>query len=377
MNAPDGRGVPATACRWAVAGCGWVARDHFLPGLLAAADGRSGGAVPRLVAVTDADPAAAARLAARVPGARTAADLAALLAVHRPDAVYVATPNHAHRPAVAAAAAAGAAVLCEKPLAADLADAERLVAACHRAGVLAATAYDQRFHPAHRAVREVTASGALGTVTAVRLTYCCWLPPAWSPDGRPYDNWRADPARAGGGAALDLAPHGLDLVGVLLGGDDVTELTALAQHRVHPYRVDDGAVLAGRTGDGVLVCLHVAYNTPGTLPRRRLETVGTLGQLTAVDTLGQDAGGRLWFTDARTARRVPVPFDTGTSPFAVQVREFSAAVAAVGAGRPVGRAWPWPLHRDLALHRLLLEALSHARPAPPPPVPSTVEEGRR
>ncbi|MDN3267126.1 Gfo/Idh/MocA family oxidoreductase [Streptomyces sp. MA15] len=375
MNTSDGRAVPATVCRWAVAGCGWVARDHFLPGLLAAAGSRAGGAVPRLVAVTDADPAAAARLAARVPGARTATDLPALLAVHRPDAVYVATPNHAHRPAVTAAAAAGAAVLCEKPLAAGLADAERLVAACHRAGVLAATAYDQRFHPAHRAVREVTASGALGTITAVRITYCCWLPPTWSPDGRPYDNWRADPARAGGGAALDLAPHGLDLVGVLLGGDDVTELTALVQHRVHPYPVDDGAVLAGRTGGGVLVCLHVAYNTPDTLPRRRLEVVGTRGQLTAVDTLGQDAGGRLWLTDAHTTRRVPVPFDTGTSPFAAQVREFSAA--AVSAGRPVGRAWPWPLHRDLALHRLLLEALSPARPAPQPPVPSTVEEGRR
>ncbi|MFF9203860.1 Gfo/Idh/MocA family protein [Streptomyces sp. NPDC014986] len=377
MNAADRRAATATGCRWAVAGCGWVARDHFLPGLLAAAAGRAGGAAPRLVAVTDADPAAAARLAVRAHGARTAADLTALLAVHRPDAVYVATPNHAHRSATAAAAAAGAAVLCEKPLAADLADAERLVAACHRTGVLAATAYDQRFHPAHRAVREVVASGALGTVTAVRITYCCWLPPAWSPDGRPYDNWRADPVRAGGGAALDLAPHGLDLVGVLLGGDDLAELTALVQHRVHPYPVDDGAVLAGRTGGGVLVCLHVAYNTPDTLPRRRLEVVGTRGQLTALDTLGQDAGGELWLTGAHTARRAPVPFDTGTSPFAAQVREFSSATLAVRAGRPAHRAWPWSLHRDLALHRLLLEALSRARPAPPPPDPSTVEEGRR
>ncbi|MFD7709773.1 Gfo/Idh/MocA family protein [Streptomyces sp. NPDC059785] len=447
MNAnEDGRATPAAApvaagCRWAVAGCGWVARDHFLPGLLAAAEtateqeagnrsgpgSRSGNgsgtkpgsrpasasgdatasrvrdapprlvAPPRLIAVTDTDPAAADRLAARAPGARTVADLATLLAVHRPDALYVATPNHAHRPAVALAAAAGTAVLCEKPLAAGLADAERLVAACGRAGILAATAYDQRFHPAHRAVREMVAAGALGTVTAVRLTYCCWLPPAWSPDGRPYDNWRADPVRAGGGAALDLAPHGLDLVGVLLGGDDVTELTALVQHRAHPYPVDDGAVLAGRTGDGVLVSLHVAYNTPDALPRRRLEVVGTLGQLTALDTLGQDAGGTLWLTDARTAHRTPVPFDTRTSPFAVQVREFSAAALAVRAGRPAGRAWPWPLRRDLALHRLLLDALARVRdapsphpsarraPAPPPsgsfpsalPVPSTVEEGRR
>ncbi|MGK5445937.1 Gfo/Idh/MocA family protein [Streptomyces radiopugnans] len=384
MNADTA--AAATTCRWAIAGCGWVARDHFLPGLLEAARQRPATAVPSLVAVTDTDPVAAARLAARAPGVRAVPRLADLLADHRPDAVYVATPNHAHRPVAEAAAAAGAAVLCEKPLAADLADAERLVAACERAGVPAATAYDQRFHPAHQAARDVVASGGLGTVTAVRITYCCWLPPAWSPDGGHCDNWRADPARAGGGALIDLAPHGLDLVGVLLGGDDVTQLAALVQHRVHPYRVDDGAVLAGRTDGGVLVCLHVAYNTPDVLPRRRLEIVGTRGLLTATDTLGQDAGGAVWLTGADTARRVPVAFDAGASPFGGQVRRFSAAVAAARAGTARERVWPWPLRRDLALHRLLLEALARADGATPevPPslpaagrIPFTTEEGRR
>ncbi|MDO0929377.1 hypothetical protein QQY24_29680 [Streptomyces sp. TG1A-8] len=73
-----------------------------------------------------------------------------------------------------------------------------------------------------------------------------------------------------------------------------------------------------------------------------------------------------------------MPFATGTSPFAVQVGEFSSAAVAVRAGCPVRRAWPWPLHRDLALHRLLLEALSRAPAAPvPAPLPSTAEEGRR
>ncbi|MBN3932906.1 Gfo/Idh/MocA family oxidoreductase [Streptomyces verrucosisporus] len=384
MNADTA--AAATTCRWAIAGCGWVARDHFLPGLLEAARQQPATAVPRLVAVTDADPVAATRLAARTPGVRAVPRLADLLADHRPDAVYVATPNHAHRPVAEAAAAAGAAVLCEKPLAAGLADAERLVAACERAGVPAATAYDQRFHPAHQAARDVVASGGLGTVTAVRITYCCWLPPAWSPDGGHCDNWRSDPARAGGGALIDLAPHGLDLVGVLLGGDDVTRLAALVQHRVHPYRVDDGAVLAGRTDGGVLVCLHVAYNTPDALPRRRLEIVGTRGLLTATDTLGQDAGGAVWLTGANTARRVPVAFDAGASPFAGQVRGFSAAVAAARAGTARERVWPWPLRRDLALHRLLLEALARADGATaevPPSLPaagrtpSTTEEGRR
>src|SRR3712207_7990089 len=63
-------------------------------------------------------------------------------------------------------------------------------------------------------------------------------PGDWTPDGRPHDNWRVDPARPGGGAAIDLAPHGLDLVGTLL-GEDVTTLSALLQTRGHDYRSEE------------------------------------------------------------------------------------------------------------------------------------------
>ncbi len=127
---------------WGVAGCGWVARDHALPGLLAAgAD---------VVALHDRSPAAMARMP--VAAARCT-DVEEFLATPGLSAVYVATPNAAHRPLVEAAAAAGTAVLCEKPLAADLPDAEALVKACDAAGVLLGTAYDQRWHPAHVRLR--------------------------------------------------------------------------------------------------------------------------------------------------------------------------------------------------------------------------------
>ena len=347
---------------WGVAGCGWVARDHALPALLATAGAR-------VVALHDRDPAALARVDA---DAAATADLDAFLATPGLDAVYVAVPNAAHRAVVEAAAAAGKAVLCEKPLAADVADAEALVAAAGRAGVLLGTAFDQRWHPAHVRLRELLPE--LGTVTAVRVVYCCWLPADWTPDGHPHDNWRVDPVRAGGGAAIDLAPHGLDLAGVLL-GEDVVELTATLQTRVHGYGVDDGALLAGRTAGGVLVDLHVAYNTPDALPRRRLEVVGTRGLAVAVDTMGQTAGGTL------TLHRpdpVDVPFGD-QAPFAAQFAAFTAAVAGTA-------AWPYPPTRDLALHRLLVDALHRASPSAdccptcrptPAPTAGTGSAGRR
>jgi 1,5-anhydro-D-fructose reductase (1,5-anhydro-D-mannitol-forming) len=319
---------------WGVAGCGWVARDHALPGLLAAG--------AEVVALHDRSPEAMARMP--VEAARCT-DLDAFLATPGLHAVYVATPNASHRPVVEAAAAAGKAVLCEKPLAADLPDADELVKACDAAGVLLGTAYDQRWHPAHVRLRERLPE--LGTVTAVRIVYCCWLPADWSPDGRPHDNWRADPAVAGGGAGLDLAPHGLDLVGTLL-GEDVLDLHALVQTRVQDYPVDDGALLHGRTAGGVLVDLHVAYNTPDALPRRRLEVVGTRGMAVAVDTLGQTAGGTLTIHGPEPR---DVPFGRA-SPFEAQFRAFSAAVDGDRT------AWPYDAERDLRLHRLLLEALS-------------------
>lgn len=318
---------------WAVAGCGWVARDHALPGLLAAgAD---------VVALHDRSAEAMERMP--VDAVRTTS-VDELLAVPGVDAVYVATPNAAHRPLVEAAAAAGKAVLCEKPLAADVADAEAMVTACEAAGVLLGTAYDQRWHPAHARLRELLPQ--LGTVTAARIVYCCWLPADWTPDGLPHDNWRADAAVAGGGAAIDLAPHGLDLLGALL-GEDVVELHALLQAKVQDYAVDDGALLHGRTGSGTLVDLHVAYNTPDALPRRRLEVVGTRGMAVAVDTMGQTAGGSLTLL---TPDPVDVPFGDA-SPFEAQFRAFSAAV---DGDRD---AWPYDAERDLRLHRLLLEAL--------------------
>ena len=325
---------------WGIVGYGWVARDFMAPAIRAAGD--------RLVAVCDPSPAA--RAAAE--DARGTDDLAEFLADPAVEAVYVATPNHLHRRAVEAAAATGKAILCEKPMAATLADAEAMAAAVRRHGAFYGTAFDQRHHPAHRVMRDLVRAGRLGTVTALRIVYACWLDRHFAPSPG-HDNWRVDRARAGGGALIDLAPHGLDLAGFLL-DDPLVEVAALAQGRVHDYAtrgagVDDGAVLVARSASGVLANLHVAYNHPDALPRRRLEVVGTEGLLVAEDTMGQDAGGRVALTrlDGRVDR---VPFDETASPFLEQVRAFGAAL------RDPTLREAWSIERDIATMRLVAQA---------------------
>ncbi|MBB5692324.1 Gfo/Idh/MocA family protein [Muricoccus pecuniae] len=331
--------LPARGINWGIVGYGWVARDYAAPAILAA--GHS------LHAVCDPTPAAQAAARALAPAAAIHGELAPLLADPALDAIYVATPNHLHRAAVEAAAAAGKAVLCEKPMAATLADAEAMAASVARGGILYGTAFDQRHHPAHAAIREAVSGGLIGTPTAIRIAYACWLGPAWSVTGE-GDNWRADPARAGGGALMDLAPHGLDLAEYLL-GERIEEIAALTQRRVQDYTVDDGALLIGRTTGGVLVQLHVAYNCPDALPRRRLEVLGAAGQILAENTMGQDPGGRVTHTDAAgQSRPLPVP-DENASPFARQMAAFARALS-------TGDRTTFSAERDLHTMRLLHRA---------------------
>ncbi|MGU3540205.1 Gfo/Idh/MocA family protein [Methylobacterium sp. A54F] len=328
---------------WGIVGYGWVARDYMAPGIRAAGH--------RLAAICD--PGAGARAAAEREGARAYAELPAFLADPEVEAVYVATPNHLHRGAVEALARSGKAVLCEKPMAASLADAEAIAAAVRAGGIFYGTAFDQRHHPAHRAMREAIRAGRLGTVTTLRIVYACWLDRAWTSVAGEA-NWRIDPAQAGGGALMDLAPHGLDLTDFLL-DESIADITALTQARAQDYdAVDDGALLIGRTPSGILASLHVAYNCPDALPRRRLEVLGTRGLLTATDTMGQTAGGRLTFTDAETGAAEPIPFDGDASPFLEQVRAFGAAL------RDPAERDAYSAERDLHTMRLIARAYEQA-----------------
>ena len=310
---------------WGIAGCGWIARDHVAPAM---AD------VGALLS-----PVAADRDAMPVRPAVSTDDLGTFLAAPI-DAVYVATPNDAHRPLVEACAAAGLPVLCEKPMATTSADAEAMVEACAHAGVPYATAHNQRWHPAHARLRELVAGGALGTVRQARIHYACTAPAWWG-----ADDWHWDRERAGGGALFDLAPHGLDLVVTLLDAE-LEEVTAMAQG---DGPVEEGAILLARYAGDVLLTLQVSYACPETLPRRRLELVGSGGMVVAENTMGQTPGGTLTLIDAEDGVPRDVDFDRTGDPFALQIAAFERLVR--------GEApWPWPVARDLSVMAALERA---------------------
>ena len=333
----------AATVRWGLIGCGWLARDYTAPAIHAAANAR-------LVAAFDPRPGAAEACGPL----RVAASIEALLDDPDVDAVYIATPNYLHAPQAVAALEAGKHVLCEKPTALNAALAQDIADAAEAAGSagperLAATAYDQRFHGAHLALSDLIRRGELGQVTTVRIRYACWTGADWAPPGDDaHDNWRVDPERAGGGAMIDLAPHGLDLFQTLI--DDIVDpdnARCLMQRRVHTgVDVDDGAAIIARSRRGVLLDHSVSYNCPEAFPRRELEVVGTLGRAYAHNTMGQTPGGTLTLMDAEGRERAIDFRAADQSPFLNQIVAFSDAVLG-------SLPWRFPFARDVRTMQVL------------------------
>jgi UDP-N-acetyl-2-amino-2-deoxyglucuronate dehydrogenase len=196
--------------RAAIIGCGDVSVIHREA--IGAIDGIE------LVGVCDTDPArlADASAAAGVPGY---ASVAALLDAGVADVVHVTTPHDQHVTPTLACLAAGVHVIQEKPLAAHLADAQRLVDAAPTASAKVGICFQNRYNVSSQQLRRLLDSGELG---AVRGAYSSVV---WtrSPDYYVAKPWRGSAERSGGGLLINQAIHTLDLLQWFLG--DVVEVT--------------------------------------------------------------------------------------------------------------------------------------------------------
>jgi predicted dehydrogenase len=158
-----------------------------------------------VVGFLDIDSDTLKRWKARFPHAEVATDVRSLLAKTRPDLASVCTPNHVHCSLTLAALAAGCHVLCEKPMAMTLAEAESMERARRKAGRLGAINFSYRNVAAFRFAREIIRSGELGRLQRMNVRYL----QSFLGSGTEYV-WRNDIKRAGFGALGDLGVHMLD-----------------------------------------------------------------------------------------------------------------------------------------------------------------------
>jgi predicted dehydrogenase len=194
-----------------------------------------------------------------------------------PDAVIVTSENVRHRDLVERSAAAGAHVLCEKPLATTSGDAEAMIASCARAGAILMVAHPVRYSPAFTAARELYRTGALGSLQSIEGVNTGKLPRE--------RQWFVDKELAGGGALMDHVVHCADLVDDLTMGEPAAVVYAAANRILHPdedIRVETAGIVAVTYSSGLSATIDCSWSEPangptwGGLTLRLICTEGTV-----------------------------------------------------------------------------------------------------
>jgi predicted dehydrogenase len=227
--------------RWGMIGCGEVAEQKSGPALYRAANSQ-------LVAVADRDAARAEDLARRHGIGRWHDDAAAIIAASDVDVVYVATMTESHRDLVLRCAAAGKAVLTEKPMAMTHADCLAMIDACRQARVPLWVAYYRRALPRFLKVRELIDSGAIGEPRMVVIRHFHRIPTPEQMRG-PFWGWRLDPKRSGGGIFFEAVGHTLDILDCILG--PIASARAFADNQTGAYAPEDIVTASFRFASGV------------------------------------------------------------------------------------------------------------------------------
>ena len=198
--------------RFVVLGCGRIGSMHaaYLHRRVAGAE---------VVGVFDVVAEAAESVGAEL-GVPVAADLEAALAIDA-DAVAICTSTDTHVDVMIAAAEAGRAIFCEKPVSLDVAEVDRALAAVKAAGVPLHIGFNRRFDPSHKAVADAVADGAIGDVEVVNITSRDPAPPPIA-----Y-------IEVSGGIFHDIAIHDFDMARYVT-GSEVESVYALGRVRVDP-----------------------------------------------------------------------------------------------------------------------------------------------
>ena len=293
--------------RWVIIGCGRVADRRAAPAIRAASHALLHGFCSR-------DVTRAAEFAGRHEAPRAYASLDEVLADPDVAAVYLATPNHLHAEQAIRLLRGGRHVLTDKPMARTAAEAAEMVTAAEQSGRILGVVQPARFHPAHQHALRLMAGGRMGLLSIARAQLGIWYPPS--------DNWRLDPKRSGGGAAMDLAPHALDLL-MQIGGP-VARVSALSRRLRFEYEVEDFCHAQVEFAAGGIGLIETAYcvRTYG----GRLEVYGSDGTFTSEGS----------FQAAQTCRTsvrlgdAPAPIETQEPGFAdgfiAAINDFTAAV---------------------------------------------------
>lgn len=234
-----------TAIGVAVIGCGWAGQRH------AEAFRRQGACVRWAI---DTQRARAVALAAVDTATRVAVDYH--VALHDPEVsvVDICLPHNLHAPVAVAAAQAGKHILCEKPLAASLSEADQMIAAAQDAGVILMVAENVRFDPLYREISRLLYADVIGRPALIQMTRECYLTRSFLENRR----WFLSREAAAGGIMMSGGIHDVETMRLLIG--EVASISALrARQRFAAMEGDDTSIAMLRFDDGTVGTLVASF----------------------------------------------------------------------------------------------------------------------
>jgi 1,5-anhydro-D-fructose reductase (1,5-anhydro-D-mannitol-forming) len=277
--------------RWAFSGASTIAREFMVRAVAEQPDG-----VLQGIFSTSAE-----RRQAFVDDygfATSYASLEECLADEAVDAVYISTTNELHAPQAIAAARAGKHVLCEKPLATSIEDAEAIVRACEEARVIFAVNHHLPNAATHRVLRRLIERGELGELRAVRVFHARWLP-------SDLQTWRTHDAGAGAGVILDVTVHDAALLRFLLGEPIVSVVAESFQQGMCIEGIEDAVMGVMVSASSVPIGFHDAWTVAhaGT----GLEVHGSEGSAFARESMTSEPIGEVLIRRGNEVSEVELP----------------------------------------------------------------------
>ena len=214
-----------------------------------------------MAAVASPTPGHAEQFARRFGIPRALTDYRDLLALPQIQMVVVGVPNHLHCQVVVDAAAAGKHIVIEKPFCLNLAEADRMLAACRKAGVKLMYAEELCFAPKYVRLKQLLDSGALGRPTLLKQSE--------KHDG-PHAAHFWDVERSGGGVAMDMGCHAIEFFRWMLGRPPIKSVYAQMSTQVHGGKTqgDDNAILIVEFVNGVIAMAEESWTKPGGMDDR-------------------------------------------------------------------------------------------------------------
>lgn len=279
-------GATVTQLRVGLIGCGSIALSAHVPALAQLAS------IARLTAVCDVRGTVAERTATSVGITRWTTDYQDLLVDAEIDAVIIATPEFLHAEQAIAAATLGKHVLCEKPIAATLPEADAMIAAAETAGIHFMVGHSRRFTARYRNVRDLLDVGAIGEPVLIRenerrprAQYSALNLPVeeWQPEAHREEAWK-DLASYSGGVARGHAIHEMDLFRWFAGAE-ARSIFAESKITVNGREVPDAISIQLTFENEVLGACDLYSQAPSGYPYfHQLEIIGSKGVLRACDT---------------------------------------------------------------------------------------------